>query len=79
MSGWRKHPKIGGLWQHPALGEIRLVFVDVGKSLTNDPARQMRYDWTDASGHYRQRFDTLRTAQLMARRVSRPTREAEFV
>ena len=79
MSGWRKHPKIGGLWQHPALGEIRLVFVDVGKSLTNDPARQMRYDWTDASGHYRQRFDTRRTAQLMARRVSRPTREAEFV
>ena len=79
MSGWRKHPKIDGLWQHPALGEIRLVFVDVGKSLTRDPARQMRYDWTDASGVYRQRFDTLRIAQLMARRVSRPTREAEFV
>ena len=72
MSCWRKHPD-KPIWQHPTLGMIKEELIQPG-----DYSVRTRYDWTDARGVYRQRFDTLRTAQLMARRVSRPTREAEF-
>ena len=72
MSCWRKHPD-KPIWQHPTLGMIKEELIQPG-----DYSVRTRYDWTDARGVYRQRFDTLRTAQLMARRVSRPTRESEF-
>ena len=72
MSGWRKHPD-KNLWQHPVLGTIKEELIQPG-----DYSVRTRYDWIDSRGVYRQRFDSLAAAQLMARRVSRPTRVPEY-
>ena len=71
-TGWR----VSGdppVWTHPTLGIIKMVETSNGKGGTVE-----KFDWYNTRGELRTRFSSITEAKLMARRITRPTRQPEY-